>query len=337
MLPEVEYIIPEPIVIYRNLGLYAETEPLDGSWTNGDVLRYEVYLSNDGTEVLSGIDVRDDLGLNDSVGSLQPGESITLEREYRIDDYNRDEIITNSIDIAADFEDEHISLHVNFSVDVKIPKGSITIINDSDELEGSNEEFDFIIDGPMGSRYSMSLMPGESGTIEDLFIGDYRVATIAPLYYETSRSRDRVELSLGELDKDLKVECSAITEAWFTSSNTVTVSGDRISSRDVVVEEVRYTSSENRTDSVSIELEPIIIIPEPIIVVPEFVVPVDIQPAEDVPPITEEPITEEPIIEEPITEEPISEEPIIEEPVTEDIAPPKEPEALVPQEDPEVL
>ena len=289
-------------------------------------MRYEVYLSNDGTEILSGIDVQDDLGLNDSIGSLLPGESITLDGAYRIDDYNRDEIITNSIDIAADFEGEHISLNVDFSVDVRIPKGSITIINDSDELSGSDEEFDFFIDGPMESSYSMSLSPGESGTIEDLFIGDYRVATIAPMYYETSSGSDLVELTLSELDQDVRIECSAITEAWFTSSNTATIGGDRISSRDVVVEAVRYTNSDSRSDSVYIELEPIIIIPEPILVVPELVVPVETQPAEELPPIIEEPITEEPITEEPITEEPI----------TEDIAPPKEPEEMVPLEESEV-
>lgn len=293
-IAEPEYIVPEPVIIYRNLGLYAEAEPIEECWTNGDVLRYEVHLSNDGTETLSNVEVQDDLGLSDNIGSLKPGESITLYGAYRIDEYNRDEIIGNWIDIKADFEGEHISLNIGFSVDIKIPKGSITIINNSVELEGRNEGFDFIIDGPMGSSYSMSLMPGESGTLEGLFIGDYRIFTIAPMYYKASSGSDLVELTLEDLDGKVQIERSKLTEAWFSSSRTGVVSGNIISSNDIETEVNSYSYFNNRSDSAFIELEPIIIIPEPIMIIPEIIIPVES------PPVTEEPIAEEPIIEETI-------------------------------------
>ena len=290
-----EQIDPEPIIINRNLSLYAEITPLKEVWTNGDVLRYEVYISNEGTESLSNVEVQDDWGLNEELGTLHPGESLTLDRSYRIDDYNMQEVISNSGYLSASFEGETIALNLDFSVDVIIPRGSITIVNSSRELNMSNDEFDFLVYGPMGSVYTISLLPGETGTIGNLFMGDYEVETIAPMYYEERSGEDKIELYIDDPNSTVIIECNAVKEAWFSGKCFGTISGERISSEDTLDEKTSHEYSDTRTGQIFVELEPIIFIPAP-------------------DPPSEEPLPEEPIMEEPMLEETIIELPALEDP-----------------------
>lgn len=285
-----EQIDPEPIILNRNLSLYAVTTPLKEVWTNGDMLRYEVYISNEGTESLSNVEVQDDWSLNEELGTLHPGESVTLDGSYRIDDYNLQEAISNSVYLSASYEGETIALDLDFSVDIVIPRGSITIVNSSRELYTSNDGFDFLVYGPMGSVYTISLLPGESGTIGNLFMGDYEVETIAPMYYEARSGEDKIELCIDDPNRTILIEYNAVKEAWFSGKCSGMVSGARISSEVTLDEKTAYKYSDARTDQIFIELEPIIFIPEPA-------------------PPSGEPILEEPIIEEPIIELPALEDP----------------------------
>ena len=305
--------VPEIKIETLLVSLEAEVTTARDEYISGETINYSIVLRNTGDTAIEHIGVSDSLGLTDSL-LLLPGEIILLEEKYIIPVDNMVEELENIILISALSGEEAIDLSMNFKVKTEPLKGSIIIrVNES---ENSNQEFDVFITGPNNSKYTVSLMGGESQKIDNLPQGDYTISTINPMNY-TSIGETSITINSNKLHYDETFKYTQNNKRWFYSEDSVQVHDDpviNISNNSVS----RLAGSDKRYDSVAFNIEiEVLIYPE---------VPVEqTEPIEPVVPNETEPTTE--------TETPVNPEP--EKPKEEvDTELPIEPEDSIKPEEP---
>lgn len=255
------------------ISLSSQVELYNESYTNGDILDYEIIIRNDGNVEVYNLFISDDLGLNQSIDILYPGDSETIYGEYSIPLYNESEQLENNISIYTNYDDEHLTMDLNFRTDIYIPKGSITISNDVDYVEDENQEFHIFVKGPNNTEYTVSLKNRESATIDNLFIGEYTIIPVVPMNY--SSSRDHINLSIlpDSLNHHRWISYYQNNTKGFNNRSDKQIQGYEVSSRDVTHRVSRYEDfiEEKREAYVFLDLgipeievkkEPVVITPE---------------------------------------------------------------------------
>lgn len=231
--------VPEPEFI----SLISQVEPLNYSYTNGEILDYQINVTNDGSVEVYNINISDEFGLEHRIDILYPGENEIIYGEYLIPIYNELEQLENNISIYADYEDETLTMDLNFRTDVYIPKGSIRITNDVDYVDDENLEFHIFVRGPNNTEYVVSLKNRESAVIDNLFIGEYTISPVAPMDYTSNRNNINISILPNSLDHNRWVSYYQNNANGFYNRSDKQIQGYKVNSRDITYAALRYSNS----------------------------------------------------------------------------------------------
>ena len=258
----VERVFEEQI-IPRYVSLRIGVEPSSERYTNGDLIRYEISIENNGTDPIESLDIVDDMGVDESIGYLNIGERIIVTGSYRIDDYNRMESIGNTVRVSAICDGERISGDVGFVVQIGIPQGSIIISNSVLGAAEDNAEFTILVEGPDNYVDYVEMGDSETVILRNLFIGDYRITPLECMNFRSSGPSE-TSITTDSLNRDVSVEYSLVNTGWFSDSYFQTIKVMDVDSVDIDFSKIELQSSDldNRSDEIYLDLEPLIVLVE---------------------------------------------------------------------------
>ncbi|MCR3956304.1 MAG: hypothetical protein NUK57_08380 [Gudongella sp.] len=266
LTPELEIVEPvfEEQIIPRYVSLRIGVEPSSERYTNGDLIRYEIRVENNGTDPIVDLDIIDDLAVNENIGHLDVGERATVTGTYRIDDYNRMGSIGNTVSFSAICDGERISGEVGFVVTVEIPQGSISISNSVNGRIYGSQDFIVLVEGP--DSYINYVVLGDSDTVilRNLFIGEYWITPIACMNFSSSCSDEAISITTSNLDRDTSIEYSLENTGWFSDSYSQTINMMEVDTEDIDYGkmELQFSDVDIRSDEIYLDLEPLIVLVE---------------------------------------------------------------------------
>ncbi|WP_409227693.1 hypothetical protein [Gudongella sp. SC589] len=254
----VEEIIP------RYVSLRISVEPDRGKYTNGELIQYDISIENNGTDPIEGLDVSDDMGVNEKIGCLDSGERVLVTGSYEIDDYNRMESIGNTVSVSAVCDGERVSGQVGYVVSIEIPQGSISITNNVIGVSGLNNEFTILVEGPNNYINYVQLGDSDNVTIRNLFIGDYAVTPLECMNCSSIISDGTISITEKSLNKEVSVEYSLENTGWFSDSDSQTIEVMDVDGEDIDYSKIELQSSDMdiRSDEIYLDLEPLIVLVE---------------------------------------------------------------------------
>ena len=208
LTPELEII--EPVFIEeitpRYVSIHIGVEPDKENYTNGDLVQYDISIENKGTDPISDLDVKDDMGVDETISYLDPGNRILISGKYRIDDYNRMESIGNIVKVSAVCDGQSVSGRVGFVVSVDVPLGSISITNSVRGGTAGSQEFTVLVKGPDNYVNYVKLGDSDTITLRNLFIGEYRVTPLECMNFRLVSTEEKISITTDSLNGEVSVE-----------------------------------------------------------------------------------------------------------------------------------
>lgn len=100
----------------ENPSLKLELSIEDRTYKNGDTIKYEIKLVNDGEVDLENIKIKEDLNKEFLLAELKIKEKNIVKREYKIKDDNNLKEIINKLKVEVEFKGESLVYEDKFKV-----------------------------------------------------------------------------------------------------------------------------------------------------------------------------------------------------------------------------
>lgn len=191
----------------------------------GDLHKEEIVEKEEPVKINSKVWESNKHEVEESVDEGQIPERRKL-REHNLETTKPDETNPNNGNFVKEVGNEGIELPVDFSeppvdpdellaepdipvdgpVEKALDSGKLTIKLklDKGRPEDTNREFDFFVYGPEGTKYTMSLTPNSSITIEGLKYGKYEIKEIVPADYKV-KGPNTVKVTLSAKESNKKI------------------------------------------------------------------------------------------------------------------------------------